>query len=205
MRATVLFVCHANICRSPMAERLTRHALADAGPDGASEHRITVASAGTHARGGEAMHPGAAATLRELGVDAEGFASRALTADLVAGAQLVLTATREQRAACVTLCPTALRRIFTIRQFGRLAEAAAACSRPVAGRGISEPDPNGLNRLLEAMARVRGELQPVEPEEDDLADPVNGTADDMRACARTIARSLRPALALIAGTSSSLR
>jgi protein-tyrosine phosphatase len=150
------------------------------------------------------MHPGAAAALRELGVDAGGFASRVLSADLVAGAQLVLTATREQRAACVTLYPTALRRIFTIRQFGRLAEAAVNLpeSGDVAGRGITEP---GLNALLEAVARVRGELQPVEPEEDDLADPVNGTADDMRACARAIARSLRPALALIARTSPSLR
>jgi hypothetical protein len=47
------------------------------------------------------------------------------------------------------------------------------------------------------VATVRGGLQPVEPEEDDLADPVNGSAEDIRACAHQIQLSLRPALALI--------
>jgi len=223
-RSTVLFVCHANICRSPMAERLARHAGAD----------IVALSAGTHALDGAPMHPGAAAILREWGVDAAGFASRALTADLVAGADLILTATRQQRAISVTLCPSALRRAFTIRQFGRLSAGLDAgpalppatglalpqATGPVASLPAKRPSsredlrPSGLAvprvagpasspgagvagslaGLLDAVARARGGLQPVPVEEDDLADPVNGTLDDIRACAHQIRDSLRAAL-----------
>lgn len=42
----ILFVCMGNICRSPMAEAVTRHLAEKAG----LAARITVASAGTHAR-----------------------------------------------------------------------------------------------------------------------------------------------------------
>jgi hypothetical protein len=93
----LLFVCHANICRSAMAERLARLALTGSRtPVG-----ITATSAGTHARSGDDMHPGAAEILTELGADPVGFRSRPLSADLIGSAGLVLTATREQRAFCV--------------------------------------------------------------------------------------------------------
>jgi protein-tyrosine phosphatase len=184
----LLFVCHANICRSPMAERLARLILTDHLPPAAGS-TVSAASAGTHARAGTAMHPGAAQVLRELGADASDFSSRLVSADLVANASLVLTATREQRAFCVRLAPIAVRRTFTIRQFGRL--SAALGPEPVGG-------PAGrVSALLERIAVARGAFQPVRPDEDDLADPVNGTEEDVRACARQIQLSLRPALALI--------
>jgi protein-tyrosine phosphatase len=179
-RSTVLFVCYANICRSPMAERLARHTGAD----------IVALSAGTHALDGTPMHPGAEAVLREWGVDASGFASRALSADLVAGADLVLTATRQQRAISVTLCPAAVRRVFTIRQFGRLSA------------GLDAGAPLPMAALLDAVARARGGLQPVPVEADDLADPVNGTLEDIRACAHQIRESLRTALAVLPSSSA---
>ncbi len=40
----ILFVCYANICRSPMAEAIMRHLVAEAG----LSDRIAVDSAGTH-------------------------------------------------------------------------------------------------------------------------------------------------------------
>jgi protein-tyrosine phosphatase len=175
----LLFVCHANICRSAMAERLARQELA-----GQVRGPIAVGSAGTHAKVGEAMHPGAARVLRDLGVDASDFASRPVSADLIGRASLVLTATREQRAFCVRLAPAALRRTFTIRQLGRLATALRESG-----------DQEG--ELLDGITRIRGGLQPVPSEEDDLADPVNGTRAEMRACARQIQLSLRPALSFI--------
>ncbi len=183
----ILFVCHANICRSAMAERLARLALVELGTPAA----ITATSAGTHARSGDDMHPGAARTLAELGADPAGFRSQPLSADLVSSAGLVLTATREQRAFCVRLAPVALRRTFTIRQFGRLAEALSQQGATVAPAGET------LATLLVRLATVRGSLQPVEADHDDLADPVNGTAADFRACAHQIQLSLRPALTLI--------
>lgn len=174
----LLFVCHANLCRSPMAERLARALGAD---------RVAVASAGTHARAGLPMHEFAASTLAELGADPTGFASRPLEAGLVAEADLVLTADRSQRSICVDLVPAAVRRTFTIRQFGRLAAAVLAAGLDV-----------GPDTLLRAIATVRGDLPPVPGEEDDLADPVLGTRADFLACARQITQALEPALTLIA-------
>lgn len=174
----LLFVCYANLCRSPMAERLAQALGAG---------RVEAASAGTHARPGLPMHAFAEATLYELGADPTGFVSRPVTSTLVAEADLVLTADRRQRSVCVELVPAAVRRTFTIRQFGRLAAAVLD-----AGLEVS-PD-----SLLRTVAAVRADLPPVPGEEDDLADPVLGTREDFLACARQIMQALEPTLALIA-------
>ena len=170
----LLFVCHANLCRSPMAERLAL-----------SVHKGSVASAGTHAWPGEPMHPLARETLNRRGADAAGFRSRRLTPELMGAAALVLTATREQRSICVTLAPAALRRTFTLRQFGRIAAVLAAAPA------------RGLEAALGQVARARAELPAVPPADDDLTDPVNGTAADFAACAALIEAALEPTLALL--------
>ncbi|MDG6100831.1 low molecular weight phosphatase family protein [Dactylosporangium aurantiacum] len=157
----MLFVCRANLCRSAMAERLAR-----AGG-------LAATSAGTHAVPGLDMPPEAKAVLRELGADPEGFASRRVDGGLLAGADLVLTATRAERAHCVTLAPAVAARTFTLRQFGRYLEA-------------SPPGPTALRDV----ARARGRLQPGSPLDDDLPDPYGGPIDGYRDCAATIARIL---------------
>ncbi len=58
----VLFVCYANLCRSPMAEAIMRQLVANAG----LSERIVIDSAGTHC-----MQPGAPAHSRTLAVLAE--------------------------------------------------------------------------------------------------------------------------------------
>lgn len=165
-----------------MAERIAALTVGD---------RLAVGSAGTHAWVGDPIHPGAAAALREVGADPGAFASRPLTAALVAQADLVLTAGRAERAASVTLCPPALRRVFTLRQFGRL--SAAADPDRLVGAGPAER----LAAMRVEVARVRGQVQPAAADEDDLADPFNGTQDDMRACVERIRASLAPWLPLI--------
>jgi protein-tyrosine phosphatase len=68
--SAVVLVCTGNICRSPMAEVVTR-SLADATalPDGSTlGARLVLSSAGTGAwHEGEPMDPGAAAALRRWG------------------------------------------------------------------------------------------------------------------------------------------
>lgn len=59
--------------------------------------------------------------LQDSGVSGEGFAARLLTESMISGADLVLTATREHRAAVVEESPAALRRTFSVREFARLA------------------------------------------------------------------------------------
>ena len=74
----MLFVCTGNVCRSPVAELVTRRLLADNfGPEEAA--RFAVSSAGTNAALGEPMDPRSRAELTDVGLDgdeASGFRSR---------------------------------------------------------------------------------------------------------------------------------
>ena len=80
----VLFVCHANICRSPMAEFIARRLFAD--------HPVTVASAGTNALDGRPMHPYAAEVAAGTGADPSAFRTRELRPEHLRAASMVLTA-----------------------------------------------------------------------------------------------------------------
>lgn len=187
----ILFVCFANQCRSPMAERLAGKAFTDRfGVDGA---RVEMSSAGTDAYDGVAMHPGSMRVLDELGVPGDGFASRVLTPRLIADADLVLTATRQQRSVCVTLEPAALRYAFTLRQFSRMAAALG----PVPPAAREQPPDGRMRALVEQVVAGRSRLQPAAPADDDLADPVGRPAAAFRACAVEIRRTLDAVLEVI--------
>jgi protein-tyrosine phosphatase len=74
----ILFVCMGNICRSPTAEGVMRHLIAERGLDG----EIEVHSAGTggwHA--GSPPDARATATARARGITLEGGARQVTTAD----------------------------------------------------------------------------------------------------------------------------
>ncbi|MDD5952184.1 MAG: low molecular weight phosphotyrosine protein phosphatase [Oscillospiraceae bacterium] len=61
----ILFVCHGNICRSPMAECVFSHKLEQRG----CSDQYTVASAATSREEiGNPIHPGTQNKLREMGV-----------------------------------------------------------------------------------------------------------------------------------------
>lgn len=107
-RATgrILVLCTGNICRSPYIEHLLRDALTGTG--------VVVESAGTGALVGSAMHPESARRLATAGVDGSTFTARQLTPELVAGADLVLGATREHVAAVGWLVPEAFDRAHSL-------------------------------------------------------------------------------------------
>jgi protein-tyrosine phosphatase len=193
----VLFICHANLCRSPMAERLAGRTFVDWFGTAASQ--VWVASAGTHAQVGHAMHPGTAQVLQERRAVAGSFASRPATAELVTAADLVLTATREQRAACVTLAPAAVRYTFTLRQFGRMSAGLAALGPSAASGspGTLGPPAARMRTLLDEVVGSRSRLQPADASDDDLADPIGRSVAAFRTCAAEIQRSLDAMIAVI--------
>lgn len=173
----VLFVCWANMCRSPMAERMARHSFAR-DPD------IRVTSAGTNAMRGAPMMANTIGVLRERGADPDGFRTTPLTAELVANADLILAAGREQRADCVALEPSALPYTFTLKQFGRLAST------------VDIPPPPGLTpaqrlrSLVSFVGTARGQAQPVPWQVDELDDPVGLPMPAFRRCADEIQQIL---------------
>jgi len=167
----VLVVCTANQCRSPAIERLLGRVLVGGPPA-----RFDVASAGTQADPGLPVHPLTASALGRRGVGVEGHAAQRLSRDQVDGADLVLTATREHRAAVVALQPMAAGRCFTLGEFARLAPA-------VVDLGVLNPP-----ELVAGAAVLRPRLAPSEPAADDLPDPVHGGEDAHEAMVAAVQR-----------------
>ena len=81
----LLLVCTGNLCRSPMAAALARGYADERGRD------IEVQSAGTMGLVDEPADKHAVAVCRELSLDLSEHRSQALTEDLVAWADFVLT------------------------------------------------------------------------------------------------------------------
>lgn len=187
----VLHVCTGNICRSPIAEGLTRSGL-QARLGGGAE-RFLVESAGTWGHSGSPMEPHALTVLAALGVDGGAFRARELVAEHVVAADLVLAATREHRAAAVVLQPRAAARTFTLREFARLTAAVDPAS-------LADGDPVERARaLVRAAAAQRGLVPPASPRDDDVADPYHAPETAFRACAALVQQALQGPLDLLAG------
>lgn len=103
---SILVVCTANVARSPLAEAMLAASLAD----------VEVVSAGTHAGVGDpaAGRSRKLATIRAL--DLGDHRSRPVTADLLHGADLVITMAAAHRDRCAQLSGEVAGRTFTLRE-----------------------------------------------------------------------------------------
>ncbi len=91
----ILVVCTGNICRSPMAEGLLRHALA-----GQPEplRSLKVVSAGVAARTGEPISENSVTALKKAGIDISNLRAQALTQQLLDNSLVVFGMTESHRA-----------------------------------------------------------------------------------------------------------
>jgi protein-tyrosine phosphatase len=188
----VLLVCTGNICRSPMAEHLMRDGLLKRLGSDAGE--FVLASAGTFGLVDHPMEPFARDTLRDQhGIDGTAFQAKALEAVMVSGADLVLTATRDHRAAVVTLHPPASRKTFTIREFDRLLSDVDPATLPTGDRVAR------AHAVVTAAASQRGLVPPRKPHDDDVIDPYRGPLSGYVSCAARLHDALQRPLDLLAG------
>lgn len=163
----ILTVCTGNICRSPLAEQLLRQALADI-PE------VLVASAGTKAMVGSGMpHHSLELAHRHNVAQPENHVSRQMTAGELESADIILAMDRDHRRTVAETTPKVARRVFTIREFARLADTTSdddlrmefTAERPlsVAAR---------LRTAVTAVALGRGMHPPLkDPSSDDVVDP----------------------------------
>lgn len=174
----VLFICTANYCRSPMAQQLLRTAL-----DGRfGANGWVVESAGLDTPIPTGLHELAAAVLAERGTDVRPHTPVAVTAAMIGGADLILTATRRHRAAIVRVVPAAVGKTFTVKQFARYCSAAS---------DVTGADAGALGRALVVEAKAaRARLQPVPAEEDDLADPMGYPLAAFQVCGAELQSSI---------------
>lgn len=127
---------------------------------------IQISSAGTGALVGSPIDPGSVAQLERLGVASGPFAARQLTSEMVSSADLVITATRDHRAAVARSHPRGLRTAFTLGDLADLAD----------GMGASDTQRNleaesDVARLVSLVAARRGIVPPRPAAEIDIIDP----------------------------------
>jgi protein-tyrosine phosphatase len=108
-----------------MAEQMLREKLADR-----NLKNIVVDSAGVYAMEGESMTVEAATAMRTVGYDPTAHVAKQATSEVIASANLVLTATQDHRTDIVRTLTRANRYTFTIKEFANLAAY------------VAEPDPD---------------------------------------------------------------
>ncbi len=180
----VLFVCTANMCRSPMAAALFGR-LALVGGDVAPE-KVSVVSAGI-LTGGYASPPEVVKTMAELGIDLSAHCSAQISPELVAASEVVLTMARRHAREVVLLDPAAWGRTFTLKEFVRRGEMV----------GRRDPD-EALGPWLGRLHRGRRRLDLVgSSDSDDVEDPIGGPLDGYRKTARQLANLVDAAASLL--------
>ena len=107
---TILFVCTGNVCRSPMAEGLFRHAV-----KGRGDYRVF--SAGVGAIDGQAPSPNAVRAMKEIGIEIGHQRSRMLTGELVNQADYIFGMTHSHVDSVILLYPQAAEKTFLLREF----------------------------------------------------------------------------------------
>lgn len=161
-RGSVLVVCRANVCRSPITG-----ALLDRSLDGLGIH---VSTAGLEALVDAPADP---AMMRladaELAWAMTGHRGTQLSGEHVRAADVILCATRRQRGEVVRRWPTALRRCFTLREFAVLVGLAADA-------GLSALDPS---QAASSALRQRGRSR-IDETTFDVVDPWGKRDGDYR-------------------------
>ncbi len=147
----ILFVCAANICRSPMAEAIF-DALAED-----EDLPVRAESAGIAALEGELMAPNARKVLEEVGIYTEGRSARQVNETMLKEADLVLAMTPRHVAELRRLFGDYSYKIYTLPGYANGAEDT---------EGI--PDPYGhavfayrasVRQLFEYLDRIVGAMR----------------------------------------------
>ena len=115
---SILFVCDANTCRSPMAEAMLRKMLADfEGKPG--EIKVSSAAIAPRARDGSDITLDVKWLLKEEGIYVENFRSKDLKrhGELLEESDLVLTMSQEQKSRVLQLAEADGKGVYTLKEF----------------------------------------------------------------------------------------
>ena len=145
MGDSVLFVCTANMCRSPMAEYLLREELP-------KESAWTVRSAGTDAADGMPATDQAVSAMEEIGVDMGRHRSRRLTRETADEADVIVVMTAAHAERIEWRFPDVAHKVCRLKSFVPNA----------ASEDTDIPDPIGLGEYI--YRAIRDEMQVAMPQ-----------------------------------------
>ncbi len=168
----VLFVCTANICRSPFAELYVSARATTLGRE------ILTDSAGIHGYPQAPVDSHMARELAARGVESADFSSKALRREHVEWADLIVTMENAHRTFLIEDYPRVARRIVTL---GQLVNRAGEL-------GVSGTD------LVAGLARRPG----LTKDSDDVSDPFRRGAEAAARCADRLTGLLDTALPYLA-------
>ncbi|MBV6303795.1 low molecular weight phosphotyrosine protein phosphatase [Candidimonas humi] len=142
MMTKVLFVCMGNICRSPSAEGVFRHMVAEAG----LADVVGVDSAGTHSfHIGEPPDARAQAAARKRGYEISGSTARLVTPEDFREFDLILAMDWENLSALQQQCPKVYQhKLMLLMRFANEFEEATVPDPYYGG-------PEGFNKVLDYL------------------------------------------------------
>ncbi len=111
----ILFVCMANVCRSPMAEWLLKERIRRA--DESNHNHIQARSAGIAAQNGCDASDQALMVMRERGIDISRHRARVVDPEILDWADLVLCMSQDQSATLRQTFPEAQSKIFLLTEY----------------------------------------------------------------------------------------
>lgn len=139
MTIHILFLCTGNLCRSPLAEGIFKHKLAERGIES-----MIASSAGTFAMGGNPAASHAIAVATECGIDISAHRTRHVTREMLRGADMVICAGTDHILEAGVVLEDTDGRHRLLSDFG-----------PPEGRGSDIEDPYGGSREFFKIVRDR--------------------------------------------------
>lgn len=170
----ILFVCTANVCRSPMAEAFLRSELQ------ARSVNVQVQSAGFFKSGSPADKT-VLRVMRELGFDVSDHHSAKVLNELSREPDLIIVMARDHLRSLAKLDPRCIDKAFTFKEFVRLA-------------GIEGPRQEGekVSAYIERVRAGRSASSLSSPgKEEDVEDPIGGRKVSFSRCAAELQRLVR--------------
>jgi protein-tyrosine-phosphatase len=132
-----LYLCTANVCRSPAAEYYTRHLFARLGVA-----KVEVASAGILEMGGQPADPVVVRLMGRMGIDMSGHRSRRLTPEWAHTCDEIIVMERRHRQWIRDNIPDVLPRVSLLRE-------------PEERRDLDDPTGGSLEEYRQALEMLQ--------------------------------------------------
>lgn len=184
----------ANVCRSPLAERIGTAYLAELfGAE--AESTVRIVSAGTEATAGQEMSSDSALVLKGLGGDPTKFWAGKVNAGLASSADLTLTMTRQEQEEVLAVAPRSLARTFTLLE---AVDLLSMLDPDEGSDGTAVPE--RARRVVRSMAAARTRRR--SSAQDDIVDPLGRPLKVHQEVGEVIADAMLLVLGRLIGTAA---